>query len=156
MLAAFSAVVAERAQSGLAALGGLAVALVAVGVVGGSCGALLAGLIAIGAEYALSLLAGEGQSTLSAALFAALFLATAEFAYWSLELRARVARERGILARRLVDVSALTAGALAVAAALLTLAASAPAPRLELEALGVAAALAVFALAALAARSRRG
>lgn len=109
-------------------------------------------LALLGAAY-LALLGFEGNAVdARAALVAGALFATAELAYWSLELRKAVADEPGTSLRRVASVAGLVLGVIALGTALLALAESVPASGAGLTLLGAAAAVVAVALLAGAAR----
>mgnify|MGYP000091254909 FL=1 len=112
--------------------------------------------MALGGEYALLLAVRDPAIDARAPLVAALLLAAAELAHWSLELRAGLAEEAGALARRAASLLALVLLALLLGAVLLALVGELGREGLWLEALGGAAAVGVLALVVRAARERRG
>jgi hypothetical protein len=154
-LAAWPAVgIAERIGVvwGAAAGGGVAVALVAVGLLVRVPAFVTAGLVLLGAEYgAVLAIESEPLDRGAPVVAAALFLA-AELAWWSLELRARIASEAGSYLRRLAFLLGLTVGALALGAGVLALVDAVRVRGLAVELAGAAAAAAILALALLTRR----
>jgi hypothetical protein len=143
--------VAERSGVvwGAAACGSLAVALLATGVLARVPAFATAGLALLGAEYAAVLaIEAEPLDRRAPVVAAALFL-TAELAWWSLELRARIAAEAGSYLRRLAYLLGLTAGALALGGGVLALVDVVRISGLAVELAGAAAAVAILALALL-------
>ena len=127
-------------------------AALAVGVVTGASPFVSTALVLLAGEYTASLLTQDVREPLPAALFATLFFAAAELAYWTLELRTRSASEPEIMPRRFVFLGGLALGALVSSGIVLAAAAAAPAPSLLLEVVGVTAAVGI---AALLVRARR-
>ncbi len=78
--------------------------------------------------------------------------ATAELAYWSLELRNILAEEAGAYLRRVGLLARMTVGALALGIALLALVDVLQTGGVAAEAIGVLAAVATLALLAIASR----
>ena len=93
----------------------------------------------------------EGIDT-RAPLLAALLLAIAELAYWSLELRGTLADEPGTYLRRVAVISGLAVGTIAGGTAVLALAEQVPAEGAAFELAGAAAAVGAIALVAIAVR----
>jgi hypothetical protein len=140
---------------GAAAGGGLAVALVAGGLLARVPAFVTAGLVLLGAEYgAVLAIESEPLDRGAPVVAAALFLA-AELAWWSLELRTRIAAEAGSYLRRLAFVLGLTIAALALGAGVLALVDAVRVGGLAVELAGAAAAVAAVALALTAARGER-
>jgi hypothetical protein len=110
------------------------------------------GLTCLAGSYAAALESRGVDVDLSATLYAALFLLTAELAYWSLELSPGIQPAPGVVVRRVLF---LAVGALAalVLAGLVLGAALEPLPRgLLIQALGVAGALVALGLIAVLVR----
>ena len=97
-----------------ALLGGVAVSLVAVGLVLRFAAAVTAGLALAGALYAATLALEDRPIDRAAPVFAAGLFLAAELAWWSLELRSRIAGEAGSQLGRLAFVLMLTVGAFAL------------------------------------------
>jgi hypothetical protein len=133
-----------------AAAGGAAgVALLAIGLLARAPAFATAGLVLLGAEYAAVLaIESEPLDRRAPIVGAALFL-TAELAWWSLELRARIAAEAGSYLLRLAFLLGLTAGALALGAGVLALVDVVRVGGLHIELAGAAAAVGILALALL-------
>lgn len=108
--------------------------------------AVPAAIVLLGGEYALVLSIDGSALDTRAALVAAGLLATAELAYWSLELRAQITDESGSYARRLAILALLALGALALAGVLLAAVDLAGREGLAVEIAGAAAALAAVVL----------
>jgi len=111
-----------------------------------------AAIFLLGAAYALRLLAEEDALDQRAPILAAALFATAELAYWSLELREGVADEAGAHLRRIGLLAGISLGTLALGIGLLALVAGIGTGGVAVEALGAAAAVATLALLALASR----
>ena len=110
----------------------------------------------VGAEYA-ALLGFEGEGLdLRAPLLAAVLYGASELAYWSLELRGRVADEAGTYLRRIALLAALLVATVAGGIGLLALVEAVTARGVALDVLGALAAVATIALLVLAARQQRG
>ena len=144
----------DRLQQIVAGTGaaGWAVAAVAIG---GRLPSLLPwGLVGVGAGYAVFVGLRTGTADPRAPFVCAAFFAAAEFAFWSIEVRAGPS-EPVVVIRRLVLVIVGALGAALLGALLLVLAAGTTAG-LGLEAIGVLAAVLALALVAgLAARAGR-
>jgi hypothetical protein len=93
----------------------------------------------------------EGIDT-RAPLLAALLLAIAELAYWSLELRGTLADEPGTYLRRVAVIAGLAVGTIAGGTAVLALAEQVSAEGAAFELAGAAAAVGAIALVAVAVR----
>ena len=146
---------ADRLDGLLAAVGGLGLVVFAYALVRGRAWALPWVVVALGAEYAGSLFLPEREVERSAPLFAAGFLLLAELAYWSLELRAPLSPEPGMLERRGALVAATAVGGMLLAAVALAATAVPLGGGVLGDVLGVAAAIGAFGLVAwLAERGR--
>ena len=137
---------------GAAAGGAVAVALLAIGLVARAPTFVTAGLAFLGAEYAAVLAVESEPLDRRAPVFAAALFLAAELAWWSLELRARIAAEAGSNLRRLAYLLGLTAGALALGAGVLALVDVIRVGGLAVELAGAAAAVAIVAGALLVRR----
>jgi len=154
-LASWPAVgIAERTGVvwGAAAAGGIAVALLVVGLLARMPTLVTTALVVLGAEYgAVLAIESEPLDRGAPVVAAALFLA-AELAWWSLELRARIAAEAGSYLRRLAFLLGLTIVALALGMGVLALVDVVRVGGLAVELAGAAAAVAAVALALTAMR----
>lgn len=113
---------------------------------------LALGLLAV--QYA-AILAFETEALdTRAPLVAALLLAIAELAYWSLELRGAVADEPGTYLRRLALLAGLAVATVFAGTALLAVAEAVGTRGTAVDVLGAAAAVAAVALLALPAVER--
>jgi hypothetical protein len=146
-LAAWVARLAEGpTRDGAAVAGGLALLVLAVGLLLRLPAVVPAAIVFLGGEYAL-VLSVEGSALDSrAAVVAAGLLVTAELAYWSLELRAQITDEPGSYARRLSVLALLGLGALALAGMLVAVVDLAGREGLAVEIAGAAAAFAAVVL----------
>jgi hypothetical protein len=146
-LAAWVALLTDGAtRDGALVAGGVAVLVLAVGLILRTPTAVPAAIVLLGGEYALVLsVEGSGLDT-RAAVVAAGLLVAAELAYWSLELRAEVTDEPGSYARRLAVLALLALGALALAGMLLAVVDLAGREGLAVEIAGAGAALAAVVL----------
>jgi len=114
-----------------------------------------AGLAAIGASYVVSVGLAPDAIDRESPVVAAVFLLTAELAWWSLDLRVS-ALPSALLVRRVLILAGATLGALLAGAAVLATARVEPDGGVLLIAAGAAAAIGALALvAALAARAGR-
>jgi len=130
---------------------GVAVALLALSVVVGSPSLLPWPIALLGAAYVLSL--ADGPVDQWSPVYAGAFLATAELAYWSLELRGRAADVEQLTERRAGLIVALAIGATSVGGVVLAATAVRVGAGIALDIAGVVAAVgAVFVIAAAAAR----
>lgn len=130
---------------------GAAVVLLALGLAAGSASLLPWPLVLLGAAYVLSL--GDGPVDQWAPVYAGALLATAELAYWSLELRGRAAGVEQLTERRGGLIAALAIGATAVGGLVLAATALRLGSGIVLDSAGVVAAVvAVFVIAAAASR----
>lgn len=135
------------------ALGGIALALLALALLFRWPAGLPWPLAFLGAEYAVSImLAGEGFDG-RAPLYGGGLLAVAELSYWATDRGWAVS---GDTARRLVGIALLSVGAVGASSAVLAVAAVNLTGGVVLEALGVAAAVAALAVVAVLARQRAG
>jgi hypothetical protein len=137
----------------VATIGGAAVVLMAFAQLFERPGAIAAALLALGAEYGLSLELEGARLDRAAYTYAVLYLVAAELAYWSLEMVV-VRPAPGILLRRLASLL-LVAVAGFVAAFLVLAASRFGAGGSALVASGVTAALAALGILALLARRAR-
>jgi hypothetical protein len=146
--------VAERSGVvwGAAASGSLAVALLATGLLARAPAFATAGLALLAAEYAAVLAIEDEPLDRRAPIVAATLFLAAELAWWSLELRARIAAEAGSYLRRLAYLLGLTAGALALGGGVLALVDVVRVSGIAVELAGAAAAVAILALALLVRR----
>lgn len=135
-----------RLQPVALGLGGLALLLLAGGLVTGWATPLGCGMAVLGAQYAVLLFSQEGGLDELTPLYAAGLMLIAELAYWSIEPRAPSWTEYGLLLRRLAYVIGACAGAAAVSGLVLVAAASTRGGGVALEALGAAAAVGAFGL----------
>jgi hypothetical protein len=111
-------------------------------------------LVVLAAPY-VALLGFEHESLdARAPVIAALLLAIAELAYWSLELRGALADEPGTYLRRVSLLSLLVLGTIVGGSAILALVAEVSGGGTALDLLGAAAALGAVALLAFAATRR--
>jgi hypothetical protein len=122
------------------------VALIAGGLLLPLAAAVTAGLALLGAEYGLALTIESEPLDRSAPAFGAVLFLSAELAWWSLELRERIAGEAGSQLRRLAFVLALAVGAFALGGGLLAAVDVVRIGGLLVVAAGAAAAAATLAL----------
>ena len=106
---------AERLSGLLAALVGVGLAGFVYGLLRGRSWAVPWAVVVLGAAYAASLFLPERGLDRQAPLVAAGFVLLAELSYWTLELRAPISPEPGMLERRSVLIAAATLGALLLA-----------------------------------------
>jgi hypothetical protein len=146
--------VAERDPVAWAALGvGLfGLALLVAGLSLRVPAAITAGLAVVAGTYAAALAVESAPLDRRAPIVAAALLLAAELAWWSLELRARIAPEAGSYLRRLAFVLVLALGAYGVGALLLAVVDVARTSGLAIETVGVVAAVGAVAVALLGAR----
>lgn len=137
------------------AAGVAAVAVLAAGLVLRVALAVPVAVAFLGAGYAALLGFEGGGLDLAAPLLAAALLLVAELAYWSLELRGRVAGEPGTALRRAALLAGLLFLALASGTALLALVDGLAAGGAAVDAVGAAAAIGAVALLLVAARRVR-
>jgi hypothetical protein len=136
-----------------AAVGGAAgLVLLGIGLLARAPAFVTSGLVLLGAEYAAALAIEDRPLDRGAPIVAAALFLTAELAWWSLELRARIAAEAGSNLLRLAFLLGLTAGALALGAGVLALVDVVRVSGLHVELAGAAAAVGILALALLARR----
>ena len=109
-------------------------------------------IIALWLGYTLRLVVEVDALDQRAPFVAAGLYATAELAYWSLELRNTLAEEAGAYLRRAGLLASMTVGALTLGIALLALVDVLQAGGVAAEAVGVLAAAATLALLAIASR----
>jgi hypothetical protein len=133
-------------RDGAAVAGGLAVLVLAVGLLLRVPTAVPAAIVLLGGEYALVLSIDSSTLDTRAAVVAAGLLVTAELSYWSLELRAEITDEPGSYTRRLAVLALLALGALALAGVLLAVVDLAGREGLAVEIAGAAAAFAAVVL----------
>jgi hypothetical protein len=152
-LAAYPPLTADRSQALLAALGGVAVAVLVVALALSRPGWIVTPVVLLGASYAVSLFLPERSVDAWAPVVATALVVLAELSYWAAELRTPVLAEPGILPRRAAYIAveamaALVTGALVLAAATVSVGGG-----LVWDAAGVAAAIAIFVLVARLARA---
>lgn len=156
-LAGWTAVgVAERTPVAWAALGvgGFGLALLVSGLSLRLPAAMTAGLAVVAGAYGATLAVESAPLDRHVPIVAAALLLAAELAWWSLELRARIAPEAGSYLRRLAFVLMLALGAYGLGALLLAVLDVARTSGLLIETAGAAAAVAAVAVALLGGRSR--
>ena len=153
-LAVYAAATAEQARPVLGLVGGVAVALLAAALGLRFVPLVAPALVLLGAEYAVYFAVRGDTVDVRAPLYAAAFLAVAELAFASLELRAGHP-EAGLTARRIALLALVALGAV-VAGTIVLAAASAPLDGgVALEAVGVVAAVVLLVvLGRLAVRAR--
>jgi hypothetical protein len=156
VLAATPALRADRLGGLLASVGALGLAGFAYALVRGRTWGVPWALVVLGGAYAGSLFLPERGVDRQAAVVAAAFVLLAELSYWTLELRAPISPEPGMLERRAALIAVATLGGLLVAAVAVA-ASSIPLGGGVLgDLLGVFAAVAALAIvAALAERGRQ-
>ena len=132
---------------GAATGGAVAVALIAGGLLLRVTAFVTAGLALLGAEYAAVLAVESEPLDRRAPIVAAALFLCAELAWWSLELRDRIAAEAGSHLRRLAYLLGLTLAALALGAGLLALVDVVRVGGVAIVLLGAAGAVAVVSLA---------
>jgi hypothetical protein len=156
-LAGWTAVsVAEREPVAWAALGvgAFGLVLLGVGVAARVPAGITAGLAIVGGAYGATLVVESAPLDRQAPIAAAALVLAAELAWWSLELRARIAPEAGSYLRALAVVLTLALGAYGLGALLLAAVDVARTSGLAIEAAGAAGAAAALAVALLAGRTR--
>jgi hypothetical protein len=126
------------------------VALLALALAFGSSTLIPWPLVALTAAYALHL--GDGPVDAWSPLYAGAFLAVAETAYWSLELRGRAQDVDRLTERRAVRIVALALGGVAVGGLALAATAIDLGSGVWLDILGVVGAIAALTVLALVAR----
>lgn len=140
---------ARGSGEALALLGMTGWLLLAGALAAGFPAVVAPGLVALGAEYALSL----GQTVDGRApLYAAGLLIVAELSYWSLELRLGIAAEAGTMRVRALLVTGLTAAAVVLGGIMLGLSGLRLGGGIGWEIVGLAAAAGALALVAALAR----
>ena len=137
---------AGPSRYGAGAAGGLAVLVLATGLLLGWAATIPSALLLLGGGYALFLAVEDVALDLRAAGVAATLLVIAELAYWSLELRADVTDEPGSYGRRVAILALLGLGAMALTAGLLALVDVAGRGGVAIEIAGACAALASLLL----------
>jgi hypothetical protein len=146
-LAAWVALLADGpTRDGAAVAGGLALLVLAVGLLLRVHAVVPAAIVLIGGEYALVLSVDGSTLDSRAAVVAAGLLVSAELAYWSFELRAQVTDEPGSYARRLSVLALLGLGALTLSGLLVAVVDLAGRGGLAVEIAGAAAAFAAVVL----------
>ena len=112
---------AERhaVSSGAAVGGGLGVVVLGAGLVLRWPSAVTVGLALVGAAYGVALAVESKPIDRAAPVVAAVLFLAAELAWWSLELRERIAAEAGSHLRRVAFLLTLTLCALALGGVLL-------------------------------------
>ena len=144
-----AAAVAERSAVawGVGVGGGLGVVLLAGGLVLRWPSAVTVGLALAGAAYGAALAIESKPIDDAAPVVAAVLFLAAELAWWSLELRERIAAEAGSHLRRLAFLLLLTLGALALGGSLLAVVDVVHVDGLAILLLGAAAAALAVSLA---------
>lgn len=127
--------------------GGLGVLLVAVGLVLRWPSAVTVGLALVGAAYGTALAVESKPIDRAAPVVAAALFLAAELAWWSLELRERIAAEAGSHLRRLAFLLTLALGALALGGVVLAVVDAVHVEGLAIVVLGAAGAAVALALA---------
>jgi hypothetical protein len=133
-------------RDGAYVAGGLAVLVLAVGLILRMSTTVPAAIVLLGGEYALTLSVEDSSLDARAAVVAAGLLMVAELAFWSLELRGEITDEPGSYARRMAVLALLALGALAFAGALIAVVDVAGRGGLGIELAGAVAALGAFVL----------
>ncbi len=136
----------------VAAIGGLAVVVLAGTLVVGRPEGVVAALALLGGCYAIILLVDEPPLDVRSAVVGAALLVVGELAHLSLAARLTVTTEADAVARRIGFVAVLAIGALAVGIVVLALVDLLSAGGVAVEAIGAAAAASTIGLLALAAR----
>jgi hypothetical protein len=155
VLAAEPALRAERLTGLLAAVGGVGFAGFAYALARGRSWAVPWAVVVLGAAYAASLFLPERGVDREAPLFAAAFVLLAELSYWTLELRAPISPEPGMLERRAAVIAAIALGGLVLASVALAATAVPVGGGVLGDLLGVVAAIGALGLVAwLAERGR--
>jgi len=146
--------VAERDAVAWGALGvgGAGIAFLLAGLAGRAPAAITAGLAIVGGAYGAVLVVESLPLDRNAPIVAAALLLSAELAWWSLELRARITPEAGSYLRRLALVLVLALSAYGLGALLLAIVDVAQTTGLAIEAAGALAAVVAVGLALVAAR----
>jgi hypothetical protein len=133
-------------RDGAYVAGGVAMLVLAVGLVVRTPTTVPAAIVLLGGEYALVLSVEDVSLDTRAAVVAAGLLVVAELAFWSLELRAEITDEPGSYARRLAVLALLALGALALAGGLLAAVDLTGRGGLAIELAGAIAAFGAFVL----------
>ena len=146
----------ERDPVAWAALGvgTFGVVLLAAGLALRLTSAITIGLAVVGGTYATVLVVESAPLDRRAPIVAAALVLAAELAWWSLELRARIAPEAGSYLRTLARSLMLALGAYGIGAVLLAVVDVARTSGLVIEGFGAAAAAAILAVALLVGRGR--
>lgn len=126
--------------------GCVAVAVLVIGLTVRFAPTVATAIALLGVGYGAYVVVNEPALDLAAAAYGAGLLATAELAYWSLELRGGVADEPGAYPRRVSVIALLSLGGLALAALVLALVEAAALEGIAIEIVGATAALAMLAL----------
>jgi hypothetical protein len=147
---------AERLTGLLGTAGGVGFAGFVWGVARGRSWAVPWAVVVLGGAYAASLFLPEREVDRSAPLMAATFVLLAELAYWTLELRAPLSPEPGMLERRMALIAVTTIGGFILASVALAATAVPVGGGVLGDLLGVAAAIGALTIVAwLAQRGRQ-
>ena len=145
---------AEAHRPLLVVVGGLALAVLLVGLGLRWSAALAVGVAMLGAQQAVRLELGPDALDAWTPLLATGLLLVAELAWWSIEPRVPAWSQPWQATRRLATVLFACAGASVVSAAVVVAAGASLSGGVELELLGIVAATAALAVVASAARDR--
>jgi len=131
---------------GLLLLGGVATAVLGVGLALGWAVVVPWALGGLACEFVASLYLRDATLDPTAAVYGSALLLTAELAYWSFELATPSRDEGGLRRRRALAIAALVVGSLCVGLLAVAVAAVPVAGGLALTAAGIGAAVVAFVL----------
>jgi hypothetical protein len=146
---------AERLTGLLGAVAGVGFVGFVWGLARGRTWAVPWAVVVLGGAYAASLFLPERDVDRSAPLLAAALVLLGELAYWTLELRAPISPEPGMLERRSALIAVTTIGSFILASVALAATAVPLGGGVLGDLLGVVAAIAAFALVAWLAQRER-
>jgi hypothetical protein len=127
-------------------LGGLALALLAAGLIGRWTAPVATGLTLLGAQYAVLFSAGPEPVDARTPFYAAGFLLSAELSFWSMEPKVPAWSDLDVALRRVGTVLAVCFGAAGIAAVVIVAAGASLGDSLVAEAAGLGSAVAALAL----------
>jgi hypothetical protein len=147
-VAAYAGLRPDEYGPGFGVLGGVGVAVLALGLALRASDAIPVAVVVLGGAYAGSLFVGPDRLDPAAPLVGGGLVLAAELGYWTLELRPRVDAEPSVLRRRVLLELGAVAASVAAGGALLGIGWASPGGGPGWDVLGVVAAIAALTLVA--------